>query len=136
VQRAVKMGAGSVDDRPDWAIKGRKVEPEWRKRRKAKRARRFVMVEWGELARTLQIAGVNRTGRLLMVLYLHARLGSVQANGGWINPALHDLQAVGLGDGNLNRDVTQLEAAGLVEVQRRPGKRPLLRLIPQKWSGE
>jgi hypothetical protein len=121
----------AVDDRPDRAIKGRKVTPEWRKRREAKRARRFVMVEWGELVPALQALGVNRAARLLMVLYLHANLKKVRATAGWIELVLHDLQAVGLGDNNLNRDVARLETAGVVEVQRRLGKRPLLRLIKQ-----
>jgi hypothetical protein len=34
-----------------------------------------------------------------------------------------------LADDNLSRVVARLEARELVEVQRRPGKRPLLRLV-------
>jgi hypothetical protein len=37
-----------------------------------------------------------------------------------------------IADGNLYRDVARLEALGLVQVQRRPGKRPLLRLVDQE----
>jgi DNA-binding transcriptional ArsR family regulator len=100
------MGA-SVSDVPDCAIKGRKVEPEWRKRRKAKRDR-------------------------YLVLLLQRKLQRTQRADGWIELIRHRLEAVGLADSNLYKIVAKLEKAGLVEVQRRPGKRPLLRLAEPK----
>jgi hypothetical protein len=116
-----------VDGLPVWM--GRKVEPEWRKKRAAKRARRFVTVGWGELVPALHALKIGRAGRLLFVLYLHRNLTKAKANGGWIELVRHDLVAVGLADKHLCRDVAKLEAFGLVEVQRRSEKRPLLRLV-------
>jgi hypothetical protein len=50
-------------------------------------------------------------------------------NGGWVELVRHDLAVAALADSNLYKAVAELEALGLVEVQRRRGKRPLLRLI-------
>ena len=116
------------DDVPDSAIKGRPVEPEWRKRRNAKRARRFVMVEWGRLVADLSLLGAKRAIRLYLVLSLHRNLKKTRSGDGWIELVQHDLESVGLADSHLCRAVSDLESRGLVEVRRRLGKRPLLRL--------
>ena len=121
-----------VDGLPAW--KGRKVVPEWRKRRTAKRGRRFVMVEWGQLAPALRALGTDRATRLFLVLHLLRRLLCAKRTG-WVELVRHDLEAAGLADGHLTRAVVKLEALGLVEVQRRPGKRPLLRLIDKGALG-
>jgi hypothetical protein len=126
----------ATDDCPDWAIQGRKVEPEWRKRRQAKRARRFVMIGWSELVAALSLLNTNRATKLFLVLHLRQRLQRTQTEDGWVKLVRHELEALGLANNNLSKPVMQLEAAGLVEVQRRPGKRPLLRLVPQKGSDE
>jgi DNA-binding transcriptional ArsR family regulator len=113
-----------VDGLPEW--KGKRVVTPRQKARAEKRARRFVMVGWGEVASACRVAGTDRATRLLMVLYLHRNLS--KNRDGWIAPEQKDLIAIGIGDSNLSKDVAKLEALGLVEVQRRPGKRPLLRL--------
>jgi DNA-binding transcriptional ArsR family regulator len=121
----------------DWAITGRSVEPEWRKRRRAKRGRRFVMVNWTELTAAALALRMDRASKLYLVLCLHQKLARTRAANGWIELALHDLEALDLADPNLGRTVSKLERANLVEVQRRPGKRPRLRLIKQgdeRWS--
>lgn len=115
-----------VDGMPEW--EGRKVVPEWRKRRDAKRAQRFVIVEWGWLTKTLRVVDANRATRLLMVLLLHEKLRRTKRADGWIELEQHDLAAMSIADGHFYRDVAKLGALGLVEVQRRPGKRALLRL--------
>jgi DNA-binding transcriptional ArsR family regulator len=113
-----------IDGLPEW--KGRRVVTERQKARAAKRARRFVMVEWGELTAAFRTAGTDRATRLLAVLYLHRNLSKNAS--GWIAPDQKDLIAIAIADSHLSRTVAKLEALGLVEVQRRPGKRPLLRL--------
>jgi hypothetical protein len=125
----------TADDLPDWAVKGRPVEPEWRKRRNAKRARRFVMIGWAELAPALCALGTDKATRLLLVLHLHERLQRARTNDGWIDLLLHDLKATELADGHLNRAVAKLERFGRVEVRRRSGKRPLLRLVKANGGG-
>jgi DNA-binding transcriptional ArsR family regulator len=114
-----------VDGLPEF--KGRKVVSDRQKLRAEKRAHRFVMVGWGELAAACQAVDADRAVRLLMVLYLHRKLS--RSRDGWTLPEQKDLAALGIADRNLGRDVAKLEALGLVEVKRRPGKRPLLRLV-------
>jgi hypothetical protein len=121
----------SLPDRepPDWAIKGRVVRLGWRKRREAKRARRFITVGWAELTTAMYALRIGRVARLYLTLHLHARLKTTQTRDGWIELFKHELDAAGLADSHLSRDVTRLESVGLIEVQRRLGKRPLVRLI-------
>jgi hypothetical protein len=116
-----------IDGLPDWT--GRKVAPEWQKKRATKRGRRFLLVEWGELTFALGSIGADQTIRLLLTLYLHRNLSKVRD--GWIDPDQKDLTAVGIIRTKLWRTVARLEARGLIEVRRRPGKRPLLRLVPR-----
>ena len=46
-----------VDGLPEW--KGRKVVTERQKARVAKRAGRFIMIDWGDLVRGLRILGAG-----------------------------------------------------------------------------
>jgi hypothetical protein len=115
-----------VDGLPEW--KGRKVVTERQRQRAAKRARRFVMVEWGFLVSALNALKCGRAQRLFFVLLLHRNLRMTRTNDGWIDPAQKDLIAANLADRNLYKAVASLKRAGVIEVQRRPGKRPLLRL--------
>jgi hypothetical protein len=128
--RVTTNGIDPVDGLPAWT--GHKVTPEWRKKREAKRAGRFVTVDWGELVLALHALEIGRAGRLLFVLYLYRNLTKAKATGGWVELVRHDLEAVGLADSNLTKAVAKLEALGLVEVQRRRGKRPLLRLVTDR----
>jgi hypothetical protein len=121
----------TADDLPDWAIRGRSIEPEWRKKRAARRARRFVMVSWEDLTVVARTLGMDRASRLFFLLCLRNKLTRTRSADGWIELALHDLAALDLADRNLGRVVARLERVGLVEVQRRSGKRPLLRLVPR-----
>jgi hypothetical protein len=116
-----------VDGLPEFP--SRRVKLGVSKRRQAKRRRRFIMVEYGDLARELSVLKASRPVRLLLLLHLYTRLQKAKAKQGWVEPALHDLKAFGLADGHLSRSVIKLEQTGLVEVTRRHGKRPLLRLI-------
>ena len=61
-----------VDGLPEW--EGRKVVTERRKATRGKTRPRFVMVEWGWLAKTLRVVDADRATRLLMVLLLHEKL--------------------------------------------------------------
>ena len=117
-----------VDGLPEFT-KVRKVVTERQRARAAKRARRFIMVEWGELVRLLRVLGAGRAVRLLFALWLHQGLNKTRRNDDWIEVDQKDLIALDLSDSNLSKATYQLETLGLVEVQRRPGKRPLLRLI-------
>jgi hypothetical protein len=113
-----------VDGLPEW--KGRKIVTEVQKKRAAKRARRFVMVEWGRLMSIMDGLKFTRPQRLVFVLLLQENLQRTRANDGWIKLEQKDLLATGLADSDLYKAVAKLETLGLIEVQRRPGKRPLL----------
>jgi Cdc6-like AAA superfamily ATPase len=122
-----------VDGLPEW--KGRRIITEVQKRHAAKRARRFVMIEWDRLMSIMAGLKFTRPQRLIFVLLLHENLQSTRANNGWIKLERKDLFAAGLADSNFYKVVAELEALGLVEVQRRPGKRALVRLMaPQRSS--
>jgi hypothetical protein len=116
-----------VDGLPEW--KGRVVVTARQKARAARRARRFVIIEWDSLISTMNILRFGRAQRLFFVLGLHRKLQMTQAQDGWLQLERADLIAAGLADCNFTKAVVRLERAGLIEVQRRPGKRPLLRLV-------
>ena len=115
-----------VDGLPEW--KGRKVVTERQKGRVARHAHRFVMVEWNELVTIMTKLRFVRHARLMFVLLLHQKKRATQTNGGWVELKRADLADVRLADSNFSKATFQLEKLGLIEVQRRPGKRPLLRL--------
>ena len=121
----------SVNELPDWAIPGKAVEPEWRKRRDAKRAARYVMVSLRELLPALAILKTDKATRLFLAACLHRKLTKVTSRSGWLEISRYDLASFGLYDSNYYKTVAKLETLGLIEVQRRPGKRPLLRLAPR-----
>jgi hypothetical protein len=116
-----------VDGLPEW--KGRQIVTPRQKARAEKRGRRFVLASWDLLVPAMHAMGCSRAQRLFFTLLLHRKLQRVQAQGGWVLIKLTDLKAVGLADSNFTKAVAHLEKLGLIEVQRRPGKRPLLRLI-------
>jgi hypothetical protein len=118
-----------MNELPDWAIPGKAVEPEWRKRREAKRADRYVIIILRELLPALSALKVDKATRLFWAICLHRKLTKATSRGGWVDVPQHDLVSFGLHDSNYYKTVAKLERLGLVEVQRRPGKRPLLRLL-------
>jgi hypothetical protein len=121
-----------MSERSDWEIPGRAVVPEWRKRRDAKRAGRFVMVGLGELLPALATMKASKALRLFLAMCLQQKLRKTRD--GWIDIPRHDLISFDLDDRNYYRVVAQLEMLGLIEVCRRSGKRPLLRFIKRGGS--
>jgi hypothetical protein len=99
-------------------------------RRRAKRAQMFLRVPWSQLAEEMRAVGTDRATRLLAVLHLQNALD--EPRDGWVKLRPSLLKAVGLADDNFNRAVARLERGGLVKVEKRAGKRPLLRLTSPK----
>ena len=112
----------------DDEIRGRKVELTWEKRRRERKQRRYLHVAWPYLAHV--VAGVFKTEQALC-LWLVVVLQSVmeRPRDGWITPRRSFLGEMGLAHKHFDEVVARLECKGLIEVQRRPGKRALLRLI-------
>jgi hypothetical protein len=113
----------------DEGIEAEPVELECLKGVKRRRQQRFVLVPWGQLAAQMKALRVSPSGRLLMVLHLQKNLDATRADDGWIVPRNSILAEVDLAHRNFSRVLAQLEAAGLIEVQRRPGKRSKVRLV-------
>ena len=110
--------------------KGRKITPEWRKRRAAKRTRRFVIADWGRVGARAAHDKVGPSDAIA--------LGPLSAP-----PNSSELQPEAAGSSLFAMTWTQpvcltatstksslgSKTLGLIDVQRRPGKRPLVRLV-------
>jgi hypothetical protein len=104
----------------------RKVETASHGQRKQRRAGLFVpAIPWLELTAALSRLSTSRAAALWLMLTLQSKL----EGGGWLKPRLSLLQEAGLADRKTrSRAISELERAGLVDVERRKGKAPLVRL--------
>ncbi len=117
--------------RPD-DIPSAKVETGVARKRKASRERLFIpSTAWPEFA-TVVAAGVSaRAVGLWMAIRMQARLEGEE----WVRVRTHLRESLGFSNRAAHsRAVTELERAGLIEVRRRKGYAPLVRLVPQRTS--
>ena len=128
----------NLDDLPKWwrgkpehwpsPEKRRAVRGEKAKARKVRALSRwYVRLSWHELARAMQSLSTDRATRLWLLVKWQTRVE--KSDDGWLLPKRQILAALELVGPNYGIVVNRLEERGLVEVQRRPGKQPLLRLI-------
>jgi DNA-binding transcriptional ArsR family regulator len=113
----------------------RKVETPAHRRRRRQRGKFFVPAsQWLEVAAALSRVSTSRAALLWHLLRMQSKIEEE----GWLVPRLSFLVEAGLGDRKArSRAVVELEQAGLVEVRRRSGKLPLLRLVePTEHGGE
>lgn len=98
------------------------------KQRRERREKLFVPpVKWFEATAALSRL---RTGRAALLWHL-IRMQTKLDGEAWIVPRLSFLIEAGLRSHKArSRAIEELERARLVEVRRRPGKSPLLRLLP------
>ena len=107
-----------------------KVETEVGRRRK--RARQGLFVPAMPLPEIQAAASRLSTARALG-LWLTIRAQARMEGKEWVRVRTHLLEAVGLGTTwARSRAYTELERAGLIEVRRRKGYAPLVRLVPQR----
>ena len=104
--------------------------------RRRGRARKELFLPATALAEIQAAASRLSTARALG-LWLTIRAQARMEGREWVRVRTHLLAAVGLGTTWAHsRAVTELERAGLVEVWRRKGYAPLVRLVPQQQAGK
>src|SRR3954451_15105363 len=107
-----------------------KIETEVGRRRK--RARRGLFLPATPLLEVQAAASRLSTARALG-LWLTIRAQAKMEGKEWVRVRTHLLEGVGLGTTwARSRAYTELERAGLIEVRRRKGYAPLVRLAPRR----
>ena len=102
-------------------------------RRKGRQTGLFLRVGWEEAATALARMGAPYATRLWMVAQLQTELE--HPRDGWVKPRQQLLAEIGLSS-HAHDAVARLEQLGLIEVQRSPGKRSLVRLTTNGRAGE
>src|SRR5215212_1805549 len=111
-------------------ILGRVAESSVTRRRRQRRAQRYLHVGWDDLAAAAVRLNTDHATRLWLALRLQTTLE--QPRDGWIKPRRQLLDQIELPP-SIRNVVNRLERAGLIEVQRHPNKRALVKLAA---SGE
>ena len=107
-----------------------KIETGTRHKRKASRDRLFIpSTAWPELAAVVAAGVAGRSVGLWLAIRMQAKLKGRE----WVRVRTHLRESLGFSNRAAHsRAVTELERAGLIEVQRRKGYAPLVRLVPQQ----
>ena len=107
-----------------------KIETGTRHKRKASRDRLFVPgTAWPELAAVVAAGASGRSVGLWLAIRMQAKLEGRE----WVRVRAHLRESLGFTNRAAHsRAVTELERLGLIEVQRRKGYAPLVRLVP--WA--
>ena len=104
--------------------------------RRRKRARQGLFVPAMPLPEIQAAASRLSTARALG-LWLTIRAQARMEGSEWVRVRTHLLEAIGLGTTwARSRAYAELERAGLIEVRRRKGFAPLVRLVPQRTNDE
>src|SRR3954447_1994601 len=101
-----------------------------RTRRKASRNRLFIpSTAWPELAAVVAAGVSGRSVGLWLAIRMQARLEGHE----WVRVRTHLRESLGFTNRAAHsRAVTELERAGLIQVQRRKGYAPLVQLVPRR----
>jgi hypothetical protein len=101
-----------------------------RNKRKASRDRLFIpSTAWPELAAVVAAGVAGRSVGLWLAIRMQAKLEGQE----WVRVRTHLRESLGFTNRAAHsRAVTELERLGSIEVQRRKGYAPLVRLVPQQ----
>jgi hypothetical protein len=101
-----------------------------RNKRKANRDRLFIpSTAWPELAAVVAAGVSGRSVGLWLAIRMQAKLEGCE----WVRVRTHLRASLGFTNRAAHsRAVTELVRAGLIEVRRRPGYAPLVRLVAQR----
>ena len=101
-----------------------------RARARGRRDRLFVpSTAWPELAAVVAAGVSGRSVGLWLAIRMQAKLEGQE----WVRVRTHLRESLGFTNRAAHsRAVNELERAGLIEVQRRKGYAPLVRLVPQQ----
>src|SRR3954468_20352881 len=115
--------------RPD-DIPAVKAETGVAHKRKAARDRLFIpSTAWPELAAVVAAGASGRSVGLWLAIRMQAKLEGRE----WVRVRTHLRESLGFTNRAAHsRAVTELERLGLIEVQRRKGYAPLVRLVAQQ----
>jgi hypothetical protein len=91
--------------------------------------KRFLLVGWSRLGALMRAERTTRSTRLLLVLLMQGKLDSVKKCDGWIEPQPGLLADAGLDRNHIGVVVAHLEKSGIIEVERRLGKRSRVRFL-------
>ena len=118
--------------RPD-NIPAAKAETGVARKRKAARDRLFIpSTAWPELAAVVAAGMSGRSVGLWLAIRMQARLEGQE----WVRVRTHLRESLGFNNRAAHsRAVTELERTGLIEVRRRMGYAPLVRLVPRQTDG-
>ena len=118
--------------RPD-DIPAAKAGTDAARKRKAARDRLFVpSTPWPEFAAVVAARVSGRAVGLWVAIRMQARLERTD----WVRVRTHLRESLGFTNRAAHsRAVAELERAGLIEVQRRKGYAPLVRLLPRRTDG-
>jgi hypothetical protein len=107
-----------------------KVETMTRARYGGSRDRLFIpSTAWPELAAVVAAGASGRSVGLWLAIRMQTKLEGQD----WVRVRTHLRESLGFTNRAAHsRAVTELERAGLIEVQRRKGYAPLVRLVPQQ----
>jgi hypothetical protein len=102
------------------------------RKRKAARDHLFIpSTAWPEFAALVAVGMSGRAVGLWMAIRMQARLEGEE----WVRVRTHLRESLGFNNRAAHsRAVTELERAGLIEVRRRKGYAPLVRLVPRRTS--
>ena len=122
----VDAAEGFIGEWDSLAVK--RVETAPSRQRKERRESLFVPpVKWFEATAALSRLSTARAALLWHLIRMQTKLDAKD----WILPRLSLLIEAGLRSNKArSRAIEELERAGLIEVRRRRGKGPLLRLLP------
>jgi hypothetical protein len=106
-------------------VLGRAVESSVTRHRRERRAKRYLHVRWDETVAAAVRLSTDHAMRLWLVIRLQTTLEKPED--GWIKPRRQLLDQMELPH-RLRDVIIRLERTGLIEVQRPPNKRALVRL--------
>jgi len=125
--RLVELGEADVFDDLDRMAQMRRSKPAvTEKRPRPALSRLYMRISWNELAAGMAVLSMDRCCRLWLLLDWQARVE--RPKGGWVIPRAYMLEKIGLRGKHYSEVVSRLERLGVVEVERRVGKKALLRL--------
>ena len=110
------------------------IDAGMRNKRKASRDRLFIpSTAWPELAAVVAAGVSGRSVGLWLAIRMQAKLERQE----WVRVRTHLRESLGFTNRAAHsRAVTELERLGLIEVQRRKGYAPLVKLVAQQPGGE
>lgn len=106
-------------------VLGRAIESSVIRRPRGRREQRYLHVNWDITVAAMVRMNADHTARLWLVIQLQTKLE--RSVDGWIKPRRQLLDQIELPH-SIRDVIVRLERAGLIEVQRQPNKRALVRL--------